>query len=247
MILSIVTVSDGNVLEFGKTRGCVEEFLRITESRKVQAEWIVISKEKLEIPTENTRIIIGKDHGIFDAMNMGLCLSQGEFILFLNAGDAIAIDSIPATIDALSCSSRNSIRYCNRIDLYESSKRKRVVDGARVWRGMEICHNGIFFPKSTTLGVLYSTNLFAADYKFFLDCASNPKCEGIEPIENAFVFFDKTGISYEFFWKSWRSEVFVGLKSLPVSRKICFLFFQIAKGVRYIGKKYLSFFRVRTH
>lgn len=45
-----------------------------------------------------TRVVSEKDGGIYDAMNKGLDLSRGEFVLFLNAGDSIAdhgfLDSI---------------------------------------------------------------------------------------------------------------------------------------------------------
>lgn len=42
----------------------------------------------------NIKYISEKDNGIYDAMNKGITLSDGEYILFLNAGDSFSSDTI---------------------------------------------------------------------------------------------------------------------------------------------------------
>jgi len=53
---------------------------------------------ELETSMPNLRWISEKDHGLYDAMNKGLRLAKGDFVLFLNAGDHL---HAPETLEKL--------------------------------------------------------------------------------------------------------------------------------------------------
>ncbi len=45
-----------------------------------------------EHPSSSRRILSSPDHGIYDAMNKGLSIAKGDYVIFLNAGDTFHSD-----------------------------------------------------------------------------------------------------------------------------------------------------------
>lgn len=71
-------------------------------------EWLVIdgasNDRTLEVAgglaVEPTRVISERDVGVYDAMNKAVLLARGDWIYFLNAGDAFADDEVLADVAA---------------------------------------------------------------------------------------------------------------------------------------------------
>ncbi len=82
--------------------------LKATQSSLAQEntalfEWIVIDGASTDgtadyLATTNAQWLSEPDNGIYDAMNKGLARARGDYVLFLNAGDTLAL---PRTLETL--------------------------------------------------------------------------------------------------------------------------------------------------
>jgi len=111
------------------------------------------------------------DDGIYDAMNKGIHISKGDFLLFMNSGDVF--------------NDSKSLSYA--MNLHEESKTHQIIMGGWLRRenqnqlvycrpSIENCyfnHQAVVYSKSlhTLIGEYISIpNFQTADYMFFLTC-----------------------------------------------------------------------------
>lgn len=94
MIVTIITVCRNHAQELERT-------IRSVESQTWQEkEYLVIdgasTDDSLDVIKAHeasiTRWVSEPDHGIYDAMNKGVKMAQGEWVIFMNAGDTFAGD-----------------------------------------------------------------------------------------------------------------------------------------------------------
>lgn len=113
-----------------------------------------------------SKFISEKDTGIYDAMNKGVALSSGKFILFLGADDKLAInlkELVETLVD-------NNTIYYGDVILSPSNKIYGGKYTTETLLNRNICHQSIFYPR-----IVFDHFQFGNNYKYMEDYAMNLK------------------------------------------------------------------------
>lgn len=110
-----------------------------------------------------------KDNGIYDAMNKGIGLASGDYLLFLGSDDVLVNDACQTVLDSLSD---------EKVDVFYGNVRHKnsgVVKAGKTnsWKilSYNIPHQAIFYHRSVFDRYKYDT-----DYKIYADYILNLKC-----------------------------------------------------------------------
>lgn len=156
--LSVITIVYNNVNNIERT---IQSVLKQTYPK---IEYIVIDGQS----TDGTLAVIEKyrnqiskmvsepDKGIYDAMNKGLALATGEYVLFMNSGDEI-YDA--QTVEAVFSTNQGADIYYGETEMFDENwqslgRRRHEAPENFDWKdfkyGMSICHQAIYIRKSIT-------------------------------------------------------------------------------------------------
>ncbi len=169
MLISIITITRNHL-----------SGLRVTAASLAQEdatlfEWIVIDGASSDGTAEylagtNAQWLSAPDNGIYDAMNKGLARARGDYVLFLNAGDTLAL---PRTLDTLAEILKARPVKPDLIygDAFEDTPEGRITKTARphgqLRQGLFTHHQSIFYAHETINDLRYDQRYdIAADYKF---------------------------------------------------------------------------------
>ncbi|WP_345954869.1 glycosyltransferase family 2 protein [Mucilaginibacter sp. PAMB04168] len=156
--LSVITVVYNNVRDIERT------LLSVINQTYDNLEYIVIDGQStdgtLDIIHRHegriTKLISEKDQGIYDAMNKGLALATGDYVLFMNSGDEIYSKETVANVFA---TADNADIYYGETEMIDSNgnslgRRRHEAPEQFTWRdfkyGMSISHQAIYIKKSLT-------------------------------------------------------------------------------------------------
>lgn len=139
-------------------------------------EWIVIdgasrdgTKELLEqLPVGHCHWISEPDKSLYDAMNKGIDIATGEYLIFLNSADELASDDVLDRVkDALS-SARPSIAYGDSFErtINGNLLQKKARHHSFIWYGMFTHHQAMFYRRDLVQATRYNIN-----YKIGADLA----------------------------------------------------------------------------
>ncbi len=136
-----------------------------------------------------------KDTGIFDAMNKATEKAQGEYIIFLNAGDYFADYNILTKVNSTLQSNKLDIIYGNHINYYNNLYKVVLAKNPDfITKGMVCAHQAIFTKRELLLDTPYSAEFeMAADYDFYLSMYLKGK--KFLRLDLNIVYFELNGIS----------------------------------------------------
>lgn len=179
-LFSIITV----------TYNAAETFAPTLQSIKAQTcrlfEYIVIDgassdstvKMAEEACIENIKILSEPDNGLYDAMNKGLGLATGDYVIFLNAGDSFhSNNTLQHIADAIFNDDYPGIVYGQTVivDMARNRLRDRHFTApanlnlSSFSNGMTVCHQAFIALRKITN--TYDTRYrFSADYEWCIRC-----------------------------------------------------------------------------
>ena len=133
-------------------------------------EWLVIDGASADgtadvLATLHCRFVSEPDSGIYHAMNKGLALATGRYLLFLNAGDALADADILATIARVAAWHDPDFIYGDALET--SGLYKKARSHKRLLLGMFTHHQAMFYRREKIGTLRYDDSYrIAADYGF---------------------------------------------------------------------------------
>ncbi len=138
------------------------------------------------------------DRGIYDAMNKGLAMAEGEWVIFLNGGDEFAYREVLAKVKSLL--ERNSscdFLYGDYTCVRGGAEYKCPAHShRRLWWGQFTSHQAMFFKNEHIVNYRLKYDMrykIAADYKFVVEYFRHVKKTIY--INMPVARFDLTGIS----------------------------------------------------
>lgn len=112
-----------------------------------------------------------KDKGIYDAMNQGIKIAQGDALLLLNAGDWLASNAIEEMVTYTHGQIKDKIIACNWQVFYKNGLtpyfRQASFDFNRT---VGLCHQGVLIGKNiyTEVGFYDDSLRFVGDYDYYI-------------------------------------------------------------------------------
>lgn len=136
-----------------------------------------------QMGTPRLRIVSEPDKGLYDAMNKGLAMARGRYVIFLNSGDRFhAPDTLRLYANAITAKNPDIIYGdTDIVDINGRRKGPRHLSAPAMLtvdsfsRGMLICHQAFMVRKA--IAPRYDTDYrFSADYDWTIRCikASRP-------------------------------------------------------------------------
>jgi len=171
LLLTIVTVTKNCAATIDKTLDSIAAI------KRPEIEYLVVDGVSTDATLSAIRhrgalvdkLVCEPDTGIYNAMNKGVRLARGRYVLFINGDDALVADGFPAVMDALALGVDKIICATTLVGDIASPTEILV---ARPWRLLfvnSVPHPSSFVYRDLLLRRPFREDLrIASDYDFFL-------------------------------------------------------------------------------
>lgn len=192
------------------------------------------------------RFLSEADKGIYDAMNKGTTLAQGNWLLFLNAGDLLAEHQVLQQI--FKTPPEADILYGDTLCTYQGQKKRYpALPLKNLAYEMAFCHQSVFIRKELLLQHPYDISYrVCADHEFFLSMYLQNKSFSYQAIPISIYeiagFSDKNKLLAHREQHRMQKELGIFRFSFSwLSREICFYIKQSLKSL--FGQKLIDWIR----
>lgn len=158
---SIITVVRNNLNGLKKTKDS------ISKQAFKEWEWLIIDGASTDGTREfafqcggnQVRVISESDRGIFDAMNKGLQLAKGRYVIFMNSGDLLATEASLKEAHAVCCTESPDVLFGSSIMDFGFMRLHRAAKPTSyIWHGQPGLHQATVFSREKHLQFLYNLN-----------------------------------------------------------------------------------------
>jgi glycosyltransferase involved in cell wall biosynthesis len=156
--LSVITIVYNNVRDIERT------VLSVLNQSYSNIEYLIIDGASndgtmdilRQYESRISKLVCEKDKGIYDAMNKGLALATGDYVLFMNSGDEIYASN---TVERIFASGDDADIYYGETEMFDEAwqslgRRRHKAPEAFTWKdfkyGMSISHQAIYIRNSIT-------------------------------------------------------------------------------------------------
>lgn len=155
----------------------------------------IIERVREKNPKSAIKFVSCKDSGIYDAMNQAVSYCTGEWICFINSGDAFADENVLFEIFK---NDRNfqgaGVLYGDAIVRDETGDAIWKADLSKIEKKMPFCHQSCFVKRCYATQYPFDTGLrIASDYNQILDLYVNEVI--FEKLDRVIAIFELDGVS----------------------------------------------------
>lgn len=187
-----------------------------------------------------TRWVSEKDKGIYDAMNKGIAIAQGEWINFMNSGDKFFSEDVLGTLAAIETDC--SVLFGDAMVQYTDFQTKFPVHPIdQIWRHTPFCHQASFSRSFLLKKLMFDTAYrVGSDYDFFYRAFKEGAKFEYVPVVIC-LFEGRTGTTNNYIRRAYREKMQIVLKyDYTFGRLVYYNLLLLYVNVNILAKKILG-------